>query len=78
MFYNSSHVLGYKLICRLINNGDRLEEAVMLVTHLRFVLYRQVEFKLGRQLVLRVQSVRKVHSSDATVRVDLEDNQAGQ
>lgn len=50
----------------------------MLVTHLRFVLYRQVEFKLGRQLVLRVQSVRKVHSSDATVRVDLEDTRAGQ
>ena len=38
---------------------------------LGFVLNGEVELELGRQLVLRVETVREVHAPDAAVGVDL-------
>jgi len=40
--------------------------------YLRFILDGQVELELSGELILRVQPVREVHPSDATVSVDLE------
>lgn len=41
------------------------------LAHLGLVLDREVQLELSWELILRVQSVREVHPSDATVGVDL-------
>lgn len=41
------------------------------LAHLGLVLDRQIQLELSWELILRVQPVREIHPSDATVGVDL-------
>lgn len=45
--------------------------SALVLLGLGFVLYGEVEFELGRQLVLRVEPVREVDTADAAIGVDL-------